>query len=697
MNHATISPDGKLLVAVGDEARAFFYRRKQLDRPAIQDESLFVKYDWELLADIRLTATINEDPCFTTEFSESGRICAVGSQYGVITIFETERLRKDMENDDAVITVINSSRPCISRNWQFLPGAVRSMKFGPTPWDLFAWAEDRGRVCVADVRDGFRTRQVVEVSVSSEDVTRVELTDLDESSRSEPNELDTDATFLRRHRDALNAQDNLAAVSHAADYMEEAAERRRRRQRDSTDGASQFDSNPHEFTETERQILESLRVEQLADPQSRDIGPEPSGSDSPERPFSIRYRNPTTSAALVAQVNSLHQYLQERSERISSASSRAYPPRRRQSVVISNSNSNNSRLSPSHPSSLAPAGTFNTFTASPQPMPSTTAENSDSQTLQTPDRGTIESSPSPLPMPPPITDPWQTISAAMASTPPGQPTEPPTRSRSSSTSTTNRGMLALLRENEMHETEMRRTPASNRARLREFQNIRAQFRALQGSTTPGTGPSAIVGDNLDFDDQTIDAWDTRRDRDRDRARTNLAREGAISRRERLRVLQAANIDALQAMAGTSNTTTNGHNTNANNNGDSEALPAYAAREFANRYRLSRGRGGSGRHGGNGGGGGVGGGGSGAAATEQDDGGAALLEDYEMQQMLLQRQQRMRERLDSAGAAGTAAVEDIELFRGLMGFGEPRRAAAAAAAAGEIVVQGVQWSEDGRTL
>ena len=688
MNHANISPDGQLLVAVGDEARVYFYCRKESDSPAIQDESLFVKCDWESLADVWLTATIKEDPCFTTEFSESGRICAVGSQYGIITIFDTSRIRKDMEDYDAVITVINSSRPCISRSWHLLPGAVRSMKFGPTPWDLFVWAEDRGRVCVADVRDGFKTRQVLEIDVAAEDVTHAELTDLEESSHLEQNETDTDATFLRRYRDALNAQDNLAAVSHAADYMEEAAERRRRRQR----GASGLDSNPHELTDTGREILESLRVEQPADTQPRDTGAEPSDRDSPERPFSIHYRNPSTSAGLVTQVNSLHQYLQERSERLSSSSSRAYPPRRRQSVVMSNSNSNNSRLSP-HPSSLAPAGTSNTFTASPQPMPSTTTEDSDSQTLPSAERGATESSPSPLPMPPPLSDPWQTISAAMASTPPDQSAESPPRPRSSSNSNTSRGMLALLRENEMRETEMRRTLASNRARLREFQNIRAQFRALQGSATPGAGPSDALDDDLDLADYpAFDAWDARRERDR--ARATVARESAASRRERFRA-QAANTEAQQTAAGTGNNGSN--NTPVANGGDLEALPAYAAREIAaNQHRRSRGRGANGRHG-NGGGGG-----STAAAAEQEDGGTPVLADNEtrqmmLQQMMLYQQQRMRERLGSADAAGTAGVEDIELLRGVMGFGERRRPAAAAAVARGIVVQGVQWSGDGRKL
>ena len=63
-------------------------------------------------------------------------ICAVASQNGNITIFDTALIHDDMNADEAVIDVLRSSRPSM---FPVHTGAVRSMSFSPSPWDLFSW------------------------------------------------------------------------------------------------------------------------------------------------------------------------------------------------------------------------------------------------------------------------------------------------------------------------------------------------------------------------------------------------------------------------------------------------------------------------------------------------------------------------------------------------------------------------------
>ena len=63
-------------------------------------------------------------------------ICAVASQNGIITIFDTALIHNDVDADAAVIEILRSSRPSMSPTYT---GAVRSMSFSPGPWDLLAW------------------------------------------------------------------------------------------------------------------------------------------------------------------------------------------------------------------------------------------------------------------------------------------------------------------------------------------------------------------------------------------------------------------------------------------------------------------------------------------------------------------------------------------------------------------------------
>ena len=412
MNHATISPDGELMVAVGDEPRAFFYRRKRLTGLDAGLERAFPRYRWLKIAAPRLSSAVPHDACFSTAFSPSGHVCAVAAQSGSITVFDTRLVVDDLETDEAVIGILSSSRPYHDEDFR---GAVRSMSFGPEPWDLFAWAEDHGRVCVTDLRNAFRSRQTIELETNASDVERAQISDLEEDYSTAEQRIH--ATFEQRNREALEAQDQLAAANHPRDYLELAMERRRwQNEARASSHQTEREPSPYTLTESERQILDSLRLARQGD--TRDLS-------STQQPFSVHYHpssntiSPTrptdpndsigslSSAPPANRTHSIHEYMRERylnhpPDR-NRPSERSYQPRRRTSVVISNNNSS-SPSSSSHPSSLlAPVGTTpSTLSASPSRISSSNPVNAAAAPT------TTTSSPPP--------DPWQTISEAMSST-----------------------------------------------------------------------------------------------------------------------------------------------------------------------------------------------------------------------------------------------------------------------------------------
>ena len=396
MNHASISPDGNLLLAVGDEGRAFFCKRVQLPGATVDGDSSYSRYEWHQIAEPELRLSGHQqEACFTTAFSPSGHICAVASQSGIVTIFDTALIHDDMDVDEAVLDVLKSSRQAVMSTWY---GAVRSMSFSPAPWDLLAWAEDRGRVCVVDLRNGLYSKQVITLETDSPDLNRVEVEDYDTTS--EQRQLEIERRFLERHREALEAQEHLAAVSHTADYLELAAERtteRRRLEREALDATSR---DLHALTESERQLLDSIGLRR---PQGSNND---SSSTSPTGPTSVNYtpsRNteaqswtglpsPTPSSNIQSRSTaSIHEFMRLRNWERARQSDRAYQPRRRSSVVITSS-SNASSPQPS--SSLAPIGTATpTLSASPSRLPSSSADLTVPHLLDS--------------------DPWQTITDAM--------------------------------------------------------------------------------------------------------------------------------------------------------------------------------------------------------------------------------------------------------------------------------------------
>ncbi|KAL8717411.1 MAG: hypothetical protein Q9225_005342 [Loekoesia sp. 1 TL-2023] len=226
MNHASISPDGQILVAVGDEPTAFFYKQIATPTACTYGEDGAVSCVWQKITEFELFPATLNDACFTTAFSLSGHICAVAQQSGIVTLFDTGMIHEEIENDDAVLDVLESSRASVSSDYI---GAIRSMSFSPPPLTLLAWAEDRGRICVIDVRNPYRSRQTVDLDLDSPRLNRLNVTDLDLEeceNTVEQKQLEIEPLLLQRQREAIFAQDHLATAASVTDCIEWSAGRR---------------------------------------------------------------------------------------------------------------------------------------------------------------------------------------------------------------------------------------------------------------------------------------------------------------------------------------------------------------------------------------------------------------------------------------------------------------------------------------
>lgn len=168
MNYAIISPDSNVLAAVGDENHVYFYEmiRDRNNTVTLNDRGDKVA-EWtatRLCCRELQTRTDNYDDgsCFTVAFSPSSHLCAVGSQSGIITIFDVPTIRESKDegqDNDPVLCLFLSSR-------SHSEGAVRCMSFSPDPWDLLVWIEDTGRVGVADIRQAFCRRQILTLDLN---------------------------------------------------------------------------------------------------------------------------------------------------------------------------------------------------------------------------------------------------------------------------------------------------------------------------------------------------------------------------------------------------------------------------------------------------------------------------------------------------------------------------------------------------
>lgn len=333
MNHATISPDGNLLVAVGDLRQAFFFERVPTQKPSMmktpEGRGQTVPTSWRLFNQVQLhvpSGTLCEG-YFTTAWSPFSRLCAVGSECGYITVFDVDRLRSPDYDDDAVVQLIKSTRP----DYNVGPGAVRTMLFSPPPWDLLIWSEDQARVCVADIRSGLKTRQVLTLDPREEGLEKVEIADFELDISPELRELRREADFIRNYRRALDSEGNAAAINFATDYAELLASQDRRRTNRQR-GLAETASNPHGLTAQERQVLDALRsTRQTEDARDQRVAPRSINYIPSSRRAALSRRDADTE---MENELSLTDLMRDGALRHLDVISAALNPRRQASIVI---------------------------------------------------------------------------------------------------------------------------------------------------------------------------------------------------------------------------------------------------------------------------------------------------------------------------------------------------------------------------
>ena len=249
-------------------------------------------------------------------------------------------------------------------------------------------SEDQGHVCVVDLRNNFQSRQTIDLYTDSPGLTRAEVEEYDTTS--DQRQLEIERRFVERHREALEAQDQLAAVIRTANNVELATERRRIEREAAAAQASR-----------ERQLIDSIGLRRLQGSHSVSI------ENLSSAPTSVSY-NPSSTGRTESRewsglpslssnsqnrsTASIHDFMRQREG--SRLNDRSYQPHRRSSVVIANSDSN-SHISSPQPMSLAPGTATPTLSASPSRLSVDTND------------GTTSNSPfNPA-------DPWQTITDAM--------------------------------------------------------------------------------------------------------------------------------------------------------------------------------------------------------------------------------------------------------------------------------------------
>lgn len=367
MNYAALSPDSTIMAAVGDENKVYFLRRSLVPNTSDEkpDTSCFPEYEWLALADPEIPrgSLQPEDFSFAIAFSPDGRLCAVSSQGGAITVFDMDAITDRVKPaEDAIICNFRSSRE------DSLWGCVRSMAFSPEHWDVLAWTEDHGRVGLADVRQGFQRRQHIRLDESK--ATTVEVHDATPSELKSLNHQDRMYRQRRQRQQALRGHPPVGARLLSDDR--EAQGELIRLTPQEVDDLSRRERSMDE-------ALEAALGESVRPPYS--ITYFPSRDSQSSRDYEVQLLNP------------------------SSRTTPSHIPRRRSSVVLSASLSAQ-RLAVDESSRMA-------MTASPGPISDDGMPPPMSTNDLTPASGTNSSQPLPYNIPP--SDPWHVIEASLAS------------------------------------------------------------------------------------------------------------------------------------------------------------------------------------------------------------------------------------------------------------------------------------------
>ncbi|PNS21726.1 hypothetical protein CAC42_1580 [Sphaceloma murrayae] len=267
MNHATISPDGTTLAAVGDVNNVYLFKRSMhQDPPQIpkpHNRLNMSAADWTEVAryPLYIPGTDNQKGYFTTTWSSSGHLLAVGSEAGYITVFDMiafEESGYPTEIEAVRLVTVPSSRPDFAgSSW---PGAVRSMLFVPDPWDLLIWAEDQGRICIGDLRTGLKKKQVINLDPKDVTLHKIDVEDLepDENPEDARRLLELEEEYIRRRMRDQEVDVNSIVTDGQVRQRDQRYLRLGSRLGDRPFSA--LGNDPQGLTADEQRILESLRT-----------------------------------------------------------------------------------------------------------------------------------------------------------------------------------------------------------------------------------------------------------------------------------------------------------------------------------------------------------------------------------------------------------------------------------------------------
>jgi hypothetical protein len=169
VNRSVMSPDGETLITICDDPFLYIHQRRQKHGLSKGRTNSMKDYEWAQWGRLQLTGQRLADKSnmrgsFAASFSRSGKYLAVATQYGMISIFDTENLTQADVDPLVIFTTSRPGREC---------GAVRAMEFSPEPFDLLAWTESSGRIGLADVRNLFLSRQLIMIDCRADGVERV--------------------------------------------------------------------------------------------------------------------------------------------------------------------------------------------------------------------------------------------------------------------------------------------------------------------------------------------------------------------------------------------------------------------------------------------------------------------------------------------------------------------------------------------
>lgn len=360
MNFATISPDSRILAAVGDANQIWFYRAEQVpdERDTLPNGDGFLpSWKWPRIGKIDLDSDPNYDDqcCFTIAFSPCSSLCAVGSQGGIITIFDVNRILTASpilrNRGDEVVCVFRSSRSF------FDGGAIRCMTFSPRPWDLLVWVEDHGKIGVADMRQAFSRRQIVTLDMEEKGIEKIRTENLDKIDDDEGSEAESESQSSRE------------PVRPPEESRDSGRIFRRRAPEGRLDTQTMREELARDLTARERQIIDFLNtarwassIEDGAQRIPRYVSPLPLSRSPP--PHGSRHSPLSTSPP--EHFSSRHESARDRNVQ----RTRAGEPRRRSSVILSQDNSSSSGPSNTSNSALIPHPTITLrWTASPSQIP----------------------------------------------------------------------------------------------------------------------------------------------------------------------------------------------------------------------------------------------------------------------------------------------------------------------------------------